>query len=135
MTYALHIPSSPVSPVEDQSFAGYDFCSAANAADFDKALPPAYTRDAHNAYQCTPKSWADCGVVHHDEQMMPIFVNQYAGTANVYDWCAPHYSTYTTVDEDVTHTSFHHNYPGNSGDQFSDYLRFQNAECIPAVAY
>jgi hypothetical protein len=124
LTYALHTPS--VSPVEDQSFTGYNFC--ATNAGFDKGLPPAYTRDTQNAY-CAPKNWAECVVLH---EQMPIFINEYAGTTDVYDWSAPHYSAYV----DGVNGSYH--YPGDN-DQFgglgNDYIRVQAGDCLPAVAY
>ncbi|KAF8554125.1 hypothetical protein OG21DRAFT_1509270 [Imleria badia] len=124
LVYALHTPS--VSPVEGQSFAGYNFC--ATDADFDKGLSPAYTRDTQNGY-CTPKSWAECAVLH---EQMPIFINEYAGMADVYDWCATHYSAY------VGGTNGPYHYPGDHN-QFdglgNDYIRVQAGECLPAVAY
>lgn len=124
LTYTLHTPT--VSPVEGQSFSGYTFCGT--NADFDKELSPAYTLDTQNTY-CVPKSWTECAVLH---EQMPIFINEFGGAPNVYDWCAPHYSAYL----DGTNGSYH--YPGNT-DQFggigNDYIRVQPGDCLPAVAY
>ncbi|KAG8217024.1 hypothetical protein J3R82DRAFT_7340 [Butyriboletus roseoflavus] len=123
LTYTLHTPS--VSPVEDQSFAAYNFCST--NADFDKGLPPAYIRDTQNAY-CVPKSWTECTAPH---EQMPIFI-EYAGATNFYDWCVPNYSACM----DGTNASYH--YPGDD-DQFgglgNDYIRIHAGDCLPAVAY
>ncbi|KAF8431081.1 hypothetical protein L210DRAFT_3651334 [Boletus edulis BED1] len=121
LAYGLHTPT--VSPVEDQSFTGYNFC--ATSADFDKGLPPSYTRDTQNAY-CAPKNWAECAAL---QEQMPIFINEYAGTTNFYDWCTPHYGAYV----DGTNGSYH--FSGDT-DQFgNDYIRVQAGDCLPAVAY
>ena len=91
-------------------------------------MSPGYARDMQNGYYA-PKSWAECTVMH---DQMPIFINEYAGAANIYDWCAPHYNACM----DGVNASYH--YAGDN-DQFTglgdDYIRVHTGDCLPAVAY
>ncbi|KAF9225598.1 hypothetical protein BS17DRAFT_777345 [Gyrodon lividus] len=99
LTYALDSPS--VSPV-DQSFGAYGFCST--NAQFDRIIPAGYTQDMQDSY-CPSKSWADC--VSSYEQM-PIFVNEYAGSPTIYDWCTTNSSMYMGCPDTLQH------YPGDA---------------------